>query len=73
MRDFSGKNPYMDYRDSVPFMDLSGFVMRQPSLIEDVPADSLKLQLLKKKCSGMINLRRLKYRAICEAYRYGLR
>lgn len=65
------KNPYMDYRNVVPFMDLSGFVVRQPNALEDVPAQSLKAHLFKKKCTGMINLRRMKYRAMCEVYRNG--
>lgn len=68
-----GKNPYMDYRNSVPFMDLSGYVLKQPSVIEDYPAPSLKAYLFKKKCSGMINMRRLKYRSMCEAYRNSLK
>ena len=63
-----GRNPFMDYRNRVPFMDLSGFVLKQDIEIEDHPAQSLKVSLFKKKCSGMINLRRLKYRAMCEAY-----
>jgi hypothetical protein len=49
-------------------MNLSGFVMKQPAEVENCPAASLKLQLLKKRCTSMINLRRLKYRAMCEAY-----
>ena len=64
-----GKNPYMDYRNVVPFMDLSGFVVRQNDVLEEHPAASLKAQLFKKKCSKMINLRRLRYQAMCEAYR----
>ena len=63
-----GRNPYMDYRNRVPFMDLSGFVINRQTEIENCPADSLKAQLFKKKCVSMINLRRLKYRAMCEAY-----
>lgn len=67
------RNPFMDYRNCVPFMDLSGFVIKQPDVIDEHPAESLKLQLFKKKCSKMINIRRLKYRAMCEAYRNGSR
>ncbi len=63
-----GKNPYMDYRNCVPFMDLSGFVLKQPTEIENCPAKSVKMELFKKRCTSMINLRRLKYRAMCEAY-----
>ncbi len=63
-----GKNPFMDYRNCVPFMNLSGFVLKQPAEVENCPATSLKQQLLKKRCVSMINLRRLKYRAMCEAY-----
>lgn len=25
------RNPFMDYRNVVPFMDLSGFVVKQPA------------------------------------------
>ncbi len=63
-----GKNPFMDYRNSVPFMNLSGFVLKQPSEIDNCPATSLKAQMFKKRCTSMINLRRLKYRAMCEVY-----
>ncbi len=63
-----GRNPYMDYRNRVPFMDLSGFVMKQPVEVEERPAQSLKSYLFKKRCTTMINLRRLRYRAMCEAY-----
>ena len=62
------RNPFMDYRNRVPFMDLSGFVMKQDTEIENCPAESLKAHLFKKKCVSMINLRRLRYRAMCEAY-----
>ena len=50
-------------------MDLSGFVMNQSTEFENKPFEPLKLQLFKKKCASMINIRRLKYRAMCEAYR----
>ena len=63
-----GKNPFMDYRNNVPFMDLTGFIMNQRTEVEDIPAKSLKAYLFKKKCSTMINFRRLKYRATCESY-----
>ena len=63
-----GKNPFMDYRNRVPFMDLSGFVMNQETVLDSYPAPSLKVHLFKKKCASMINMRRLKYRAMCEAY-----
>lgn len=65
------KNPYMDYRNVVPFMDLSGFVMQQPQVLDEKPALSLQKELLKKKFSTMINLRRLKYCKLCEEYRNG--
>ena len=71
MGEIFGRNPFMDYRNSVPFMDLSGFVVKQPHAVDECPVQSLKMQLFKKKCSGMINLRRLKYRAMCEVYRNG--
>ena len=63
-----GKNPFMDYRNYVPFMNLSGFVLKQPAEVDNYPAVSLKQQLFKKRCVSMINLRRLKYRAMCEVY-----
>ena len=71
MTEFTPRSPYMDYRNSVPFMDLSGFVLRQPIIIEEMPAMSLKQHLLKKKLSTMINLRRLQYRKRVEDYRNG--
>ena len=73
MSDFQGKNPFMDYRNFVPFMDLSGFVINQPNAFEEIPAPPLKVQLFKKKFSSMINLRRMKYRVMCEEYRNGHR
>ena len=73
MRENFGKNPYMDYRNSVPFIDLSGFVQVQPQLVDEMPAASLKEQLFKKRCSRMINLHRLKYRVMCEEYKNGRR
>ena len=71
MQDFKGKNPYMDYRNSVPFMDLSGFIVKQPTVIDEIPAKSLQEYLIKKKCSTMINFRRLQYQARTEGYRSG--
>ena len=69
--EFSGRNPFMDYRNRVPFMDLSGFVNNQEIEVENYPVQSLKKYLFKKKCTSMINLRRLRYRAMCEAYQKG--
>ncbi len=71
MTEFTPRSPYMDYRNSVPFMDLSGFVLRQPIFTEQLPAMSLQQHLLKKKLSTMINLRRLQYRKRVEDYRNG--
>ncbi len=71
MQEFERKSPYMDYRNAVPFMDLSGFVVRQPKLIEEKPAMSLQEHLIRKKVSTMINLRRLQYCKLCEDYRNG--
>ena len=71
MREFKGQNPYMDYRDSVPFMDLTGFLARQPEITEDLPQKSLHQYLLRKKFSTMINLRRLEYRVRVEEYKNG--
>ena len=42
MREQNRKNPYMDYRNVVPFMDLSGFVVNQPSALEEKPALNLQ-------------------------------
>ena len=71
MTDFTPRSPYMDYRNSVPFMDLSGFVIKQPIITEQMPAMSLQQHLLKKKLSTMINLRRLQYRKRVEDYKNG--
>ena len=71
MSEFCGRNPYMDYRNVVPFMDLSGFIVKQPDFMEDQPAASLKERLFRKKFSNMINRRRLRYCAMCEVYRNG--
>ena len=71
MTEFTPRSPYMDYRNSVPFMDLSGFVIKQPILTDQIPAMSLQQHLLKKKLSTMINLRRLQYRKRVEDYKNG--
>lgn len=71
MQEFSPRNPYMDYRNTVPFIDLSGFIMNQPNLAEQLPAKSLKEHLLRKRLSTMINLRRLQYRKRVEDYKHG--
>lgn len=73
MQEYTRKSPFMDYRNTVPFVDLSGYVLRQPQLIEEIPAQSLQIHLLKKRLSTMINLRRLQYRKRVEEYRNGLR
>ncbi len=65
------RNPYMDYRNVVPFMDLSGFIVKQPVELENHPAAPLQLQLMKKKFSKMVNLRRMQYCRLCEEYRNG--
>ena len=71
MQEFTPRSPYMDYRNSVPFMDLSGFIVKQPTIVDDVPAKSLKEHLLRKRFSTMINLRRLQYRKRVEDYKHG--
>jgi hypothetical protein len=71
MQEFTPRSPFMDYRNSVPFMDLSGFVLKQPSIAEEMPAMSLQQHLLKKRLSTMINLRRLQYKRRVEDYRNG--
>ena len=71
MQNFTPRNPYMDYRNSVPFIDLAGFIDTQPKLTDDLPAKSLQEHLLRKRLSTMINLRRLQYRKRVEDYRNG--
>ncbi|MBQ4113887.1 hypothetical protein IJD34_00630 [bacterium] len=71
MQEFTPRNPYMDYRNSVPFIDLTGFVSKQPIITDEIPAMSLQQHLLKKKLSTMINLKRLQYRKRVEDYRNG--
>lgn len=71
MQEFERKSPYMDYRNSVPFMNLSGFVVKQPNMVEDMPAKSLQERLMRKKCSTMINFRRMQYCMRAEGYRNG--
>ena len=71
MTNFTPRNPYMDYRNSVPFIDLAGFIGFQPKFTENLPAKSLQEHLLRKRLSTMINLRRLLYRKRVEDYRNG--
>jgi len=71
MQEFEGRSPYMDYRNSVPFMDLSGYVVNQPTIKDEIPVRSLREHLLRKKFSTMINLRRLQYCRLVEEYRNG--
>ena len=73
MQEFTPRSPFMDYRNTVPFMDLSGFIVKQPTIVEEIPAKSLQEHLMKKKLSTMINLRRLRYRKLAEEYRSGRR
>lgn len=67
------RNPYMDYRNVVPFMNLSGFVVQQPNVLDEKPAKSLQEHLIRKKFSKMVNLRRMQYCKLCEDYRNGRR
>lgn len=71
MTEYIPRSPFMDYRNSVPFMDLSGFIVQQPKIVDDIPARSLQEHLLRKKFSTMINLRRLQYCKRVEEYRNG--
>ena len=71
MREFKGKNPYMDYRNTVPFMDLSGYIVKQPKITEEIPAKSLQQYLKQKRFSTMINLTRLQYKARVEVFKNG--
>ena len=67
------RNPYMDYRTVVPFMNLSGFIVQQPNVLDEKPAKSLQEHLIRKKFSKMVNLRRMQYCKLCEDYRNGRR
>ena len=67
------RNPYMDYRNVVPFMNLSGFTVQQPNVLDEKPAKSLQEHLIRKKFSRMVNLRRMQYCKLCEDYRNGRR
>lgn len=71
MQEFTPRNPYMDYRNSVPFMDLAGFIEKQSLFFDENPPKSLQESLLRKRLSTMINLRRLIYRKRVEEYRNG--
>lgn len=73
MGDRTSKNPYMDYRNVVPFIDLSGYIVKQSSAIQDMPIKSFQEYLKKKKFSVMINLRRMQYRRLVEEYKNGRR
>ena len=68
-----GRNPFMDYRNVVPFMNLSGFIVKQPQIIEEIPATDLKMCLLKKRLSYAVNVKRMRYKMMCEVYRNGIR
>ena len=67
------RNPYMDYRNVVPFMNLSGFIVQQPNVLDEKPAKSLQEHLIRKKFSRMVNLRRMQYCKLCQDYRNGRR
>ena len=67
------RNPFMDYRDAVPFMNLSGYIVKRPTVLDEKPAMSLPEHLMRKKFSRMVNLRRMMYCKLCEDYRNGRR
>ena len=69
--EFKGRSPYMDYRNSVPFMNLSCYIVEQPTALEEKPAESLIDRLNRKRFSGRVNFRRMQYRVMCEEYRNG--
>ena len=73
MSEYCGKNPFIDYRNAVPFVNLSGYIINQPSAIEEKPAMSLQEHLFKKRVVRRINVRRMLYRVMCEEYRNGRR
>ena len=62
MSEQSRRNPYMDYRNVVPFMDLSGFVVRQPHALEEKPAMSLQEELMKKKFAKVQKSKNTRYK-----------
>lgn len=71
MSEQNRKNPYMDYRNCVPFMNLSGFIVKQPHAIDEIPAMSLQEHLMRKKITRSVNIRRMIYCKQCEDYRNG--
>ena len=71
MTEFTPRSPYMDFRNTVPFIDLTGFVTTQPKISDEMPAKSLQEHLLRKRLSTMINLRRLQYKRRVEDYKNG--
>ena len=71
MNNFTPRSQYMDYRNSIPFIDLAGFITNQPKFTDSLPVKSLQEYLLKKRLSTMINLRRLQYRKRVEDYKNG--
>ena len=73
MSEYQRKNPYMDYRNIVPFMGLSGFVVKQPYIADETPAMSLQESLMRKKFTRSVNIRRMIYCKQCEDYRNGRR
>ena len=73
MSEQNKRNPYMDYRNIVPFVNLSGFIVRQPNALEEKPALTLQEQLMKKKFSTCVNFRRMLYCKMAEGYRNGNR
>jgi len=73
MSEFCGKNPYMDYRNAVPFVNLSGYIINKSTAIEEKPAASLQEALFRKRFIRRINVRRMLYKVMCEEYRNGRR
>jgi len=71
MGEFHRKNSYIDYRNAVPFMDLSGYIVKCPTLLDEKPAKSLQEYLKAKKFSVMVNFRRLQYCQLSGEYRNG--
>ena len=71
MSEFTPRSPYMDFRNTVPFMDFTDFVTTQPKFTDNMPVKSLQEYLLRKRLSTMINLRRLQYKKRVEDYKNG--
>lgn len=71
MGELSRKSLFMDYRNVVPSLNLSEFIVKQPFELEIIPSISLSDYLLRKKVSFMISIRRFKYKKAVEGCKDG--